>query len=82
MEESAEAYIKRILGDIPEFEERINSALNNKKGKSFHLKRAGSLLHYIEENLDSALSLIFRTEILERDNKGKIKKSRIRKKKK
>ncbi len=74
MQESTEAFCKRILDDIPEFEQRITTALNVKKGKGFHLKRAGTILFYMKANIDSALSLIFNSKIIERDKKGKITK--------
>lgn len=78
--ETSEAYIKRIIGDLPEFEERINSALNSPKGKSFHLKRAGSILSYMNKNIDAALALIYNSEIIERDKKGRITKGGKKKK--
>lgn len=78
--ETTEAYIKRIIGDLPEFEERINSALNSPKGKSFHLKRAGSILSYMNKNIEQALSLLFDSEIIERDKRGRITKGGKRKK--
>lgn len=57
--ESAEAYIKRILGDIAELEDRITAALNLPKGRSYNLKRAGTLLAEMVKNKEAALALTF-----------------------